>query len=173
VIEMGPVVDHPVCPIKACNISYPHGHGTETFYVGRTETPRRQQPACGDLKIHRPHNGMAPPNPDITDPWCHGVGVPDFVEDTDSVRGPGWGTRFCPYCDHESFGGYESVTKEAIIEHIDERCPVTNPGAPSIGGFDAALYAAFMAGRAANPAEGDPEEFRKWRAQWHGEWVTE
>lgn len=177
----------PSCSLTDCERDYVHGHGTDTLYgpVERQQPPQtptldsgRQQPACGNLKVHRPHNGMAVDRPAL-DPWCHGVGVPDFVEDHDSVRGPGWGVRHCPYCDHVTFGGTEVVTEEEIVEHIDERCPEVVPQAPAPGGFDAALYAAFWAGVKARHQAGlamkmmnAPEEFRRWRAQWHGEWTS-
>jgi hypothetical protein len=46
------------------------------------------------------------------------VDVPEWYC-TDSVRGPGWGTRGdCPLCDGYMFDGSESVTEEAFYEHM-------------------------------------------------------
>lgn len=106
--------------------------------------------------------------------------MPDFDEDPTSVRGPGWGTRTCQHCDHETFGGTESSTKEAMWEHLDgddpdRRCPVLHPKpveVPTPGGFDAALYAAYVAGATAEYGFAGVEEFYEWRREWHGEWET-
>ena len=45
---------------------------------------------------------------------------PDFIEDHDSGRSPGWGTRGCHLCEWQSFGGRESVTKDEWAEHVYE-----------------------------------------------------
>lgn len=170
------------CPKAECTERiFAHGHGTDEIFLPRrtAATPptldsERQQPACGNLKVHRPHNGMAVDRPALN-PWCHGVGVPDFVEDHDSVRGPGWGVRYCPYCDHVTFGGTEVSTEDEIVEHMDERCPEVVPQTPTPGGFDAALYAAFCAGwvgEERNYRAPTPADFRQWRDRWHGEWTS-
>lgn len=45
--------------------------------------------------------------------------APEFIEDVDSVRGPGWGRRDCPICDYETGGGTETVTEDEWYEHAD------------------------------------------------------
>ena len=95
--------------------------------------------------------------------------MPDHIEDPTSARSPGWGVRVCEHCDHETFGGYESVTKEAMYEHFD-RCPVLRPperDLPKPGSQDAALYAAFCAGRASVVIpQSTGGAFWKWRERW-------
>jgi len=46
--------------------------------------------------------------------------APDFIEDPDSARSPGWGNRGdCPICGHFMFDGNESVTKEGWWDHVE------------------------------------------------------
>lgn len=45
---------------------------------------------------------------------------PDFIEDVDSARSPGWGNRGeCPICGHFMFDGNEVVTAEAWWDHVE------------------------------------------------------
>jgi len=161
-----------ICPQSECTFPGPHGHGGDEQFLSRLSIPAEE----GRGPLIEPRGFIDyRPEPDM----------PDFIEDPNSVRGPGWGTRTCGHCDYETFGGTESVTEEAMWEHLDgggplaRLCPVLYPppaSAPEIGGFDAALYAAFMAGAAAEEDQhrfDGPETFRRWRAQWHGEWVIE
>lgn len=46
--------------------------------------------------------------------------VGDF-EEVDSARGPGWGKRYCPICGEHGWEGHESVTEDAMYEHLDEK----------------------------------------------------
>ena len=48
---------------------------------------------------------------------------PDFVEDSGSARGPGWGKiggDTCEVCNSYQFSGYESVVEDEWYEHMEK-----------------------------------------------------
>jgi hypothetical protein len=49
------------------------------------------------------------------------MGCPEFVEDTASVRGPGWGSvGGCPLCGVHMWDGYESSVEVGWYDHVEE-----------------------------------------------------
>lgn len=194
------------CQIGGCRFPFPHLHGRTNDRDGTMAPP--QEPGDKVLAYNARATATVPVKETYVrtggnahgwqdqfglvwkwdalvepEPWRDvRYDMPDFAEDPNSARSPGWGNRYCPHCDHETFGGYESVTEEAMWEHF-EKCEVLHPPVPepakipTPGGFDAVLYAAYVAGVKCEfeyyEVDGYVEGFREWRAQWHGEWVTE
>lgn len=185
-----------ICPKTNCTEPFSHGHGGDEHFLPRVAA-KPLRPSIPDSFLRRPVGlTSVNPTPEIlvaeptdlgTEVWAFHIraGVQREKSRWTLVGRGRW-----------MWHGDGSVwTWEALVEP-EPRYPDTLPPhglyrpeeqaidfdsreseiePPPDGTFDAALYAAFVAGAKAEieVAHDAPAAFSRWRARWHGEWVTE